>query len=72
MDLDTALLWLEALHPAAKWTLAIVATLLTVAQVYIALSPSKDDDAWLAMIQKQPLVGPLLKGLSKFALFKRK
>jgi|GEM_PF-3332328 len=47
--------------------LAFLGGIVVIAQIVIALTPSKDDDAWVAKVWALPLVGKVLLLLERFA-----
>lgn len=71
MDLTPILDGLAASLPLAKMILQILGTLVLVGSAYVAITPSKSDDAWFAKLEAIPLLGSLLVALQKFSLFQR-
>jgi hypothetical protein len=72
MDMEVILQMIVAKVPVAGAVLMALGGLVVVAQVYIALSPSKDDDALLQKAEGVPVLGALLKALKSFAPIQRK
>jgi len=72
MNMDGILSWLVGLWPMAQMILVVVGSLVVAAQAYVAMTPSKDDDAWYAKVEAIPLLGDLVKAIVKFAVIQRK
>jgi len=72
MDLQGILDMLAGLHPIVPLVLAGLGGLVVAGQAYVMVSPSKDDDAWLAKIEAMPVVGSILRGLKAFAPIQKK
>lgn len=52
---------------AIQYVLMGLGALVTLGVTYVGLTPSKDDDNWLAALQEKPLVGPLFKLILAFS-----
>lgn len=72
MDLQGIFDMLSGLHPAVPLVLAGLGALVVLGQAYVMVSPSKNDDAWLAKIESMAVVGAILKGLKAFAPIQKK
>lgn len=74
MDIDfTAMIAALILKfPVAFYVVTGLAILIIIAQIYVFLTPRKDDDEWVAALEAKPIIGDLLRALVKFAPFKRK
>ena len=68
----TLLGFLYGLHPYAALGLALTGTAVVVAQAYVALTPTKSDDAWYAKVEALPVVGGFVRALVTFAPVQRK
>lgn len=65
------LLSLAAANPIGLLVLGVFGSVVVLATVIIAVTPSKSDDAWLAKMKAHKYVGPLVKALEKFSLIKK-
>lgn len=63
---------LVSVHPAIPLVLSALGTLVILGATYVALTPTKADDAWWAKLEATPVIGQLLKGLTAFSPFQRK
>ena len=52
---------------ALQYVLIGLGSLVTLGVTYVAITPSKDDDAWLLKLQEKPFVGPVLKLIMAFS-----
>ena len=68
----TLLAFLYGLHPTLAVVLALLGTLVVVAQAYVALTPTESDNAWYAKLESTPIVGGFVKALITFAPVQRK
>jgi hypothetical protein len=60
---------------ATAWLLfgiGILGSLVVLASLYVALTPSKDDDTWLSNLYKKPIIGHLLTYLAAFSFIEKK
>lgn len=70
--LDQAVQWINAHAPA--WLLlsnGILGSLVVLGSMYVAASPSKKDDAWLAKLESVPVLGLVLKVVKSFSFIKK-
>jgi len=72
MEWTLLLGYLAERHPIILIILIVLGTLVILAQIYIALTPTKKDDALYAKLESMPVAGALLKALSSFAPIQRK
>lgn len=72
MDLSVILAWLSSLSPIVPIVLSILGSLLVIGTVYVALTPSQADDAWLAKVEAYPVIGTLIQALIKCSVIQRK
>jgi hypothetical protein len=54
------------------WVLAGLGALVCVGYAYVAITPKKDDDAFLQKLEEKPVIGHLLKILKAFSPVQRK
>lgn len=50
-----------------QYVLMSLGSLVTLGMCYVAITPSKDDDAWLAKLQEKPFIGPIFKLVLAFS-----
>jgi len=72
MDLSALLAMVSGLHPVIYTILSVVGTLVILGQVYVALTPSPDDDNWVASLENKVLIGDILKAVRSFSPIQRK
>jgi len=70
--MDIFIEYLVKNFPAATGIFTILGGLVVIGQTYVALSPSKNDDAWLAKLEEKPMIGPILKAIRAFAPIQKK
>jgi hypothetical protein len=72
MIFDQVVVWINSSAPA--WLLLVLGglgSLVVAGTAYVAVSPSKTDDAWLAKVESVPLVGLVLKLIKSFSFIKK-
>lgn len=72
MELGEILNLIIGVMPAARYVLMALGGLVVAGQVYVALTPSQDDDAWFAKLEAIPVLGALIKAVKAFAPIQRK
>ena len=72
MDLLTLLSDLMVKYPQITMVLSALGSLVILGQVYVAITPSKDDDAWYAKLEAIPVLGQLLVVIKSFSPIQRK
>lgn len=73
MEYNEVVLWLQGnLPPVLVLILSSLGALVVLGLSYVALTPSKDDDAWLLALQEKPLIGHILKFLQAFSPVEKK
>lgn len=70
--MESLLMMLAALHPAIPLVLAALGGLVVLGQAYVVLTPSQNDDAWVAKLEAMPIIGSLLQALRAFAPIQKK
>lgn len=58
--------------PVVGFVFMGLGALVILGQAYVAISPSKDDDAFLAKVEAIPVLGHILKALASFAPIQKK
>ncbi len=59
-------------YPAITAILSGLGTLVVLGYAYVKATPSKSDDAYVAKLEKNAIVGPILKALKAFSPVERK
>lgn len=59
-------------YPVILMGLSVLGTLVVTGTGYIALTPTQNDDAWLAKIESHGVVGAILRALKRFSILERK
>lgn len=72
IDIENMLAAVVGKFPIVAYVLMVLGTIVVLAQVYVAMTPRKDDDAFVAKLESMPVIGHLLRALVKFAPFQRK
>lgn len=72
MELGDILNLIVNAMPAARYLLMGLGGLVVLGQVYVALTPNQDDDAWFARLEGVPVVGALIRAVKAFAPIQRK
>lgn len=73
MDYNEIVLWMQShLPPLLVLILSLLGSLVVLGVAYVAMTPSKDDDAWLLALQEKPIIGHLLKFLQAFSIVQKK
>lgn len=72
MGSEALVLYLSSLHPSIPLIMSVLGGLVILGQVYVAITPGKEDDAWWAKIESKKMIGPLFKALKSFAPIQRK
>lgn len=63
---------LSGVHPAIPIALAALGSLVVVAQVVVAVTPSTADNEFMAKLEAVPLLGSILRALKSFAPLQKK
>ena len=58
--------------PIVSTILTVLGSLVVAGTIYIRLTPTQDDDAWLIKQENKPIIGQLLAALRKFSVIERK
>ena len=73
MDYNEIVLWMQShLPPLLVLILSLLGSLVVLGVAYVAMTPSKDDDAWLLALQEKSIIGHLLKFLQAFSIVQKK
>lgn len=73
MEYNEVVLWLQQhLPPVLVLILSCLGSLVMLGVAYVAMTPSKDDDAFLLTLQEKPLVGHILKFIQAFSIVQKK
>lgn len=72
MDLSALLSLLAGLHPLVPVVLSVLGSLVVAGQAYVAITPSPNDDNWLANLESKPLLGDFLRAVRAFAPIQKK
>lgn len=72
MDFNAILDWIVSKFPIAGSILAVLGSAVVLGTIYIAATPSKDDDAWYGKLEATPVLGWVLVALKRFSVIARK
>ena len=72
MDFSEIIAFLAGLHPIVPFVLMGLGSVVVIGQAVVVVTPSPDDDAWLAKVYNVPILGPFLKALAAFAPIQKK
>ena len=73
MDYNEIVLWMQGhLPPVLVLILSLLGALVVLGVTYVAMTPSKNDDAWLLALQEKPVIGHVLKFLQAFSPVQKK
>lgn len=71
--MESILVWIEMYAPPwARIVLYMLGGLVCLGQVYIAMSPTEDDDKWLQRMEKKAVIGHILRFFKAFSPVQRK
>jgi hypothetical protein len=72
MELDVILDLIVKQFPAISGVLIILGSLVVLGQIVVVFTPSTKDDAAWAKIEAMPVIGMLLKAVTKFSIIQKK
>lgn len=72
MELGDILNLIIGAVPAARYVLMALGGLVVLGQVYVALTPNQDDDAWFAKLENVTILGAFIRAIKAFAPIQRK